>query len=62
VFGLSGDTPIVGDWNGDGVTTIGVRRGASYLLRNTNTSGAPDANFVFGIAGDTTVIGNWDGK
>jgi hypothetical protein len=28
-FGQAGDIPVTGDWNGDGVTDIGVVRGST---------------------------------
>ena len=38
-FGAAGDIPIKGDWNNDGVDTIGVYRPTTgeFFLRNTNT-------------------------
>ena len=37
IFGLAGDIPVVGDWNGDGRTKIGVfRNGIWYLDFNGN--------------------------
>ena len=44
--------PVVGDWNGDGITTIGLYRpsGSIFFLRNTNTTGAPDITVPFGDA------------
>jgi len=65
-YGLSTDIPVVGDWNGDGVSTIGVvRRGTDgywhWLLRNSNTPGSPDIQFTYGLATDTPVVGDWNG-
>lgn len=61
-FGQIGDIPVVGDWNGNGVSTIGVvRKGNRWLLRNSNTSGPADIDFIFGQAGDTPVSGDWNG-
>ena len=51
-FGDPGDIPIVGDWNGDGIDTIGVVRGNTWYLRNSNTTGVADVTFTFGDAGD----------
>jgi CSLREA domain-containing protein len=61
-FGSSGDLPVTGDWNGDGIDTVGVYKpdtGIVYL-RNSNTAGAPDYGFVFGNPGDTPLAGKWD--
>src|SRR5262249_48415724 len=33
-FGTGGDKPVVGDWNGDGVRTIGVFRNGMWYLDN----------------------------
>ena len=60
-FGRAGDIPVIGDWNGDGVHTIGVVRGNRWLLRNSNSSGGADYDFTFGQAGDIPVVGDWDG-
>jgi hypothetical protein len=63
-FGAAGDTPVVGDWNNDGVTTIGVYRGAGHwLLTNELTAKPPtDQSFTFGETGDLPVVGLWPGK
>jgi hypothetical protein len=51
----------VGDWNGDGVDTPGVVRGASWSIRNANSGGAADATFSFGSATSRPVVGDWNG-
>jgi glucose/arabinose dehydrogenase len=56
-----GDVPVVGDWDGNGTTTIGVRRGATFLLRNENTTGVADITADFGLASDVPIVGDWDG-
>ena len=61
-FGQPGDIPVVGDWNGNGVHTIGVVRGNRWLLRNSNSPGSPDYDFNFGQAGDIPVVGDWNGS
>ena len=60
-YGRPGEIPVVGDWNGNGVHTIGVVRGNRWLLRNSNRQGDPDIDFVFGQAGDIPVVGDWNG-
>ncbi|MGH8941727.1 MAG: hypothetical protein ACRDWF_02795 [Acidimicrobiia bacterium] len=60
-YGRPGDIPVVGDWNGNGVHTIGVVRGNRWLLRNSNRAGEPDIDFVFGQPGDIPVVGDWNG-
>ena len=42
-YGLPGDYPVVGDWNGDGDDTIGIYRNGSFYLRNNNTIGFADS-------------------
>lgn len=59
-FGRSSDLPVVGDWNGDGVTTPGVYRNGTFYLRNTNTTGNAEFIVPFGIAGDQPIAGDWD--
>ncbi len=60
-YGLPGDHPVVGDWNGDGTTTIGIYRNGSFYLRNSNTPGFADLVFAFGAIGDQPIAGDWDG-
>ena len=61
-FGQVGDIPVIGDWNGNGVHTVGVVRGNRWILKNNNRSGGPDYDFVFGEPGDVPVVGDWDGS
>jgi hypothetical protein len=64
-FGMDGDLPVVGDWNGDGITQIGVfRNGQWYLDANGNGAWDPDEDTVytnFGQAGDLPIVGDWNG-
>jgi hypothetical protein len=41
-FGRPGDQPLIGDWNGDGVDTIGIYRSERFYLRNANAPGPAD--------------------
>lgn len=63
-YGLADDAPVIGDWNGDGVETIGVFRQGQFFLRNSNTAGFADLP-VIAIAGtqpgDIPLAGDWDG-
>jgi hypothetical protein len=59
-FGLAGDRPVMGDWNRDGLDTVGVFRNGVWYMRNANSSG-PSFSFGFGLAGDLPVAGDWDG-
>jgi V8-like Glu-specific endopeptidase len=62
-YGGAGWTPVTGDWDGDGVATIGVvAPDATWYLRNSNSSGAPDIDpFQFGRPGWIPVVGDWNG-
>jgi hypothetical protein len=53
--------PVVGDWNGDGIDTIGIydRTTGVFQLRNSNTSGVPDITLTLGNPGDTPLAGRW---
>jgi hypothetical protein len=42
--------PIAGDWNNDGIDTIGVFRSGTFYLRNANSAGWADLAFNFGNA------------
>ncbi|MEM8865309.1 MAG: SdrD B-like domain-containing protein, partial [Planctomycetota bacterium] len=62
-YGVPGDTPIAGDWNGDGIRTIGVFRGGSWQL-DTNGDGRltdTDEAYTFGGAGSVPAVGDWNG-
>ena len=60
-YGIAGDYPVVGDWDGDGTATIGVYRNGQFLLRNSNTIGVADFDFAFGAPGDQPIAGDWNG-
>jgi hypothetical protein len=64
-FGLPGQTPLMGDWDGDGVKSPGVydRATGQFLLRNSNTGGGADIAFTFGLggAGWLPIVGDWNG-
>lgn len=60
-LGKAMDEPVVGDWNGDGTTDIGVRRpknGKFYLKVGT----AKPTKFKYGLPSDLPVAGDWDGN
>lgn len=61
--GMSQDTPVAGDWNGDGVDTIGTYRNGHWHL-DTNGDGRldeRDKRVSLGRPGDIPVVGDWDG-
>src|SRR5262245_59387803 len=63
-FGKKGDTPLTGDWSGDGQDKIGVFRLGSWLL---DTDGdfqwdvTKDTTFRFGVTYAIPVTGDWNG-
>lgn len=61
-FGSLSGTPVAGDWDGNGTTTIGTfGTNAVWALRNSNSGGPPLPTFIFGVPGDKPVVGDWDG-
>jgi hypothetical protein len=60
-YGLGGDYPVVGDWDGNGTVTIGIYRGGTFYLKNSNTLGFAEVVFPFGIPGDQPIAGDWNG-
>ena len=63
-FGIVGDEPVVGDWDGDGLDEVGVHRGDRWYLDydgNRQWNPLVDRYFRFGIAGDEPLVGDWDG-
>jgi hypothetical protein len=59
-FGLKGDKPVTGDWNGDGKTEVGIfRSGTIYLASSNSPSGGALTVFSFGTTGDAPVAGMW---
>ncbi len=65
-YGNVSCSPVVGDWDGNGTTTIGVAckngTGVTWSLRNANSSGAPNISFGWGSSTCTDITGNWDGN
>ena len=66
-YGLASDTPIVGDWNGDGRDEVGLLRAAGDLgefILDSNGNGAwdpTDRTYAYGLASDTPIVGDWNG-
>jgi hypothetical protein len=60
VFGSPGDVPLAGDWDGDGIVSIGVFHpdtAAFFLL--SNDFAEADAGAAFGTLGDRPLTGDW---
>ena len=60
-FGNPGDKPFVGDFDGDGMSTVGLHRESTGLVyfRNSNTQGVAEFEFYFGDPGDRLIAGDW---
>ncbi|MGD9636072.1 MAG: SdrD B-like domain-containing protein, partial [Pirellulales bacterium] len=63
LYGASGDVPVTGDWNGDGIRTIGVFRDGEWTvdLDGDGRLTEADGRFTYGQAGDQPVIGDFNG-
>jgi hypothetical protein len=61
-FGDPGDSPFMGDWDGDGIDTPGLRRNSNgfVYLRSSNTQGIADIEYFYGDPGDVVFTGDWD--
>ena len=61
-LGTTEDLPVAGDWNGDGIDSLGLFRSSqkAFFLSDDNIALRP--TFVFGQAGDQPIAGDWDGK
>jgi serine-aspartate repeat-containing protein C/D/E len=62
-FGRTGDIPVVGDWDGNGVEEIGVYRAGRWFLdvNGNKEMDAHDKVFEMGGASDRPVVGDWNG-
>ncbi|QDV43190.1 Serine-aspartate repeat-containing protein D precursor [Stieleria neptunia] len=62
-FGEDVDTPVAGDWNGDGIDQIGTFRGGTWVLdaEGDGRRKAGETTFDFGQPGDRPVVGDFDG-
>jgi len=61
-----GDLPVVGDWNGDGRTKVGLFRQGFFWILDYNGNGVfeqgIDKTYAFGgVSGDVPVVGDWTG-
>ena len=69
-FGIAGDKPVTGDWNGNGLTKVGAVREYAWGLEwylDMNGNGAWDTGIDqifgdFGDPGDVPVTGDWSGS
>ncbi len=62
-FGQESDKAVAGDWNGDGIRSIGIFRGGTWQL-DVDGDGqltSNDVELTFGQAGDIPVVGDFNG-
>ncbi len=62
-FGDPGDSPVAGDFDGDGVDEAGLHRPSTGLVyyREAVRRAETADQFVFGNPGDVVLAGDWDG-
>ncbi|MGB5730948.1 MAG: L,D-transpeptidase [Acidimicrobiia bacterium] len=62
-FGVPGDQPIAGDFDGNGTDTVGVYRPytSTVYLQNSHKGGDADVSFTFGERSDKVVMAAWSG-
>ncbi len=61
IYGVAGDQSFAGDWDGDGIDSIGIYRNGVFYLKNSNIQGVADLVFALGNPGDEPIAGDWDG-
>lgn len=64
-FGLPGDTPVTGNWNGGDLDNVGIVRegpgGRLFWYLNLDDDAAAEIVVEFGNVGDIPVVGDWNG-
>ena len=63
-FGAQEDQPIAGDFNGDGISTLGSFQNGIWKIDvngDGNLDSSTDAFFEFGQAGDVAIVGDFNG-
>ncbi|MEN6459310.1 MAG: SdrD B-like domain-containing protein [Thermoguttaceae bacterium] len=62
-YGQKGDIAVTGDWNGDGIYSIGIfRNGTWYLdIDGDGRWGDADVMVEYGQQGDIPIVGDWTG-
>ncbi|MGO1740052.1 MAG: metallophosphoesterase, partial [Actinomycetaceae bacterium] len=60
-FGRVTDETFVGDWDGDGVDTLALRRGNQVHVTNDPAAATAEAPIDYGRAGDVLLAGDFDG-
>jgi len=63
-FGPKNTIPIAGDWDDDGIDTVGIYdlSSGTFFLKNTHSGGPADERLRLGLPGDGWVplAGNWE--
>ncbi len=61
-FGNPGDKPFAGDFDADGIDTVGLHRESTGLVyfRNTNSQGIADSSFIYGDPDDQILTADWN--
>jgi hypothetical protein len=62
-YGVKGDIAVTGDWNGDGIYTVGVFRNGVWFLDMDGDGRWSKGDLVvdYGQEGDLPVVGDWNG-
>jgi protocatechuate 3,4-dioxygenase beta subunit len=62
-YGEAPDTPVAGDWNGDGIDTVGVFRAGQWTVDSNGDGRLTDLDdeIAFGQPGDVPIVGDWNG-
>ncbi|MBI4832657.1 MAG: matrixin family metalloprotease [Candidatus Lindowbacteria bacterium] len=60
-YGVSGDVPVVGDWNRDGADDAGIYRDGTWILDSDGSRALEetDTTFTYGEDGDKALPGKW---
>jgi hypothetical protein len=59
-WGRSTDEDMVGDWDGNNKSDLGLRRGTTYYL-DYDQNGKPNKVVSWGRSSDTDIVGDWNG-
>ncbi len=57
-YGLGTDKPLVGDFNNDRQTDVGIFRSGQWIL-DYGINGVVDRRFQFGQGTDIPIVGKW---
>ncbi len=60
--GLGEGRLLIGDWDGDGVDTVGRWSARVFTLTNRADGQGPYTSIAYGSTSDTPVVGDWDGN